>query len=140
MFFGKRILPLILLAFLGFGLLNLIRSSAYEAGWAQGFYAGQTAVSEDGAPAQTPPYGHGRPPGPGWGWGFSPFWGIGLFFKFLLFLFLFGLIGRLFFFHHKGRGHGPWGRPGDSWKHRGHHGHTPPWAWDQDDEEPVMKA
>ena len=136
--FGKRILPLALMALLVIALFNIVSSSAYRAGWSQGYSVGQaTTGSEEDAPPPAPyagygPYGRGGP-----GWGFSPFWGLGLFFKFFLFLILLAAISRFFFFRRWGRWHGPWDR--HSHRHHDYHGHKPP--WDQDDaEEPVMKA
>jgi hypothetical protein len=127
----------LLIGFLFISLFGLIRGLAYRSGWAQGFAAGQTAADappagegEDAPPAtQAPHYG------PRWGGGlFSPFfWIVGGFFKFFLFLFLFGLIFKLFCFGRWRRRHSH-----KEWKHH-HRGHTPPW-YDDSGEEPIMKA
>jgi hypothetical protein len=126
----------LLIGFLIISLFGLIRSTSYHSGWVRGFAAGQTAddtppASEDAPPAAQTPYS-----GSHWGWGggpFSPFfWMIGGFFKFLLFLFLFGLIFKLFHFGRWRHRHSH-----KEWKH--HHSHTPPW-YDDSGEEPVMKA
>ena len=119
------------------GLFSLIRGASYRSGWEQGFAAGQTVdeappTGEDVPPAASRPY-HG----PRWGWGggiVAPFfWIMGGFFKVFFFLFLFGMLFKLFRFGRWRR----WHHHNKEWKH--HHGHTPPW-YDDSGEEPVMKA
>ena len=127
----------LLIGFLFIGLFGLIRGASYRSGWRQGFVAGQTAddapAGEDAPPASQAPTYHG----PHWGRGggiISPFfWIVGGFFKFALFLFLFGMIFKLFRFGRWRHGHSH-----KEWKHH-QHGHTPPW-YDDSGEEPIMKA
>lgn len=129
--FRKGFLPLLLIGLLVFGLIGVGNSAAFRAGWSQGYDAAQRADVEDGERESEPdrPDSYDGPRfGPGFGF-FPFFWGIGLFFKLLLFLLLFGLIARLFF--------RPWGWGG---RHRGHHawhGHQrhekAPWAYEGGD-------
>ena len=138
--FRGRFVGFLLAVLLVAGLLSLAGSSIYRAGWTQGYFvgkisdggeAGRTAVvTPDSEPGRTPGYVHS----------FSP---AGSFFgaivKVLLVFFLIGMffkfIGLLFW--HKHGWHG--GRGGWSWHGSKHYGHTPPW-YNDESEEPVMKA
>ena len=138
MFHRHGFFRFLLLGFLVLGFFSLIRGASYRSGWEQGFAAGQTVdeappTGEDVPPAAQRPY-HG----PRWGWGggiVAPFfWIVGGFFKFFLFIFLFGMLFKLFRFGRWRR----WHHHNKEWKHH-HHGHTPPW-YDDSGEEPIMKA
>ena len=140
MFRRRGFFRFLLMGLVVMSLFGIMRNSAFQSGWTQGYYAGQSqtapeAPTENAAPApQAPEYGpHG------WGGGFfSPvFWIVGGVFKFFLFLFLFGCLVRLFRYgrcrhwhHHKEHHH-----HSKEWKHW----HNAPW-FDDDGEEPIMKA
>lgn len=136
MFRGKFLLAgLVVLLIIG-GVTRMGRSSAYQQGFMQGYYAGQQADGADGAaPAPFSPYGGGYPGHfYGHGWGFSPFGFIGMFFKGLLFFLFFGwLIRRFIFGRHHHCHHGPW-------KHGWHHGGKPFSGWDGPVDDTVRKA
>ena len=98
-------------------LLGLVTVAGYF-GWSQGYDAGLANIAGEGATRFGPMHD-------GFAW---TFFGIGLFFKLILFTFMFFLITRIFFFwrHNPGREHdgGPWGghRHG-GWRRRGHGRH-----------------
>jgi hypothetical protein len=148
MFRSRGFFRFLLMGLLVMSLFGIMRNSAFQSGWTQGYYAGQSQTApqaaaqtasespaDNAAPAPQAPYRGYH----GWGGGFfSPvFWIVGGVFKFFLFLFLFGCLVRLFRYgrfrrwhHHKGHHH-----HSKEWKHW----HNAPW-FDDDGEEPIMKA
>ncbi|MBX3056987.1 MAG: hypothetical protein KF770_10990 [Anaerolineae bacterium] len=133
MFFRRLFFLFFALLFLGalFGM-NGRSQSQFQAGYVQGFMAGQQSiqVAEGGTAVAPPP----APSYPTYHPGFS-------FFGFLLkgFLLFFGFMLLMGLFFGRGRWHG--GGHGRCWQ-KAHHewqqtGHKPPWF---DADEPVMKA
>ena len=110
--------------------MNARSQSQYQAGYVQGFVAGQQSVqaAEDGTAVVLPPAPSYHP-----GFSFFSFLvkGFVLFFGFML------LMGLLF---GRGRCHKGHGRRWHKWHEEWHQaGHKPPW-FDPDADEPVMKA
>ena len=139
--FRGRFFGLLLAMLLVVGLLGLAGSSIYRAGWTQGYFIGKISdAGEDGqTTVVTPDPLPGRPAV--YGWGLSPGGSFfGAIVKIFLFIFLIGMffkfIGLLFW---RKRGWHNHGHPGGRGGWGGHHGHRPPW-YDDDSEEPVMKA
>ncbi len=138
MFFRRLFFLFFALLILGalFGM-NGRSQSQYQAGYVQGFVAGQQSMqAAEGGTAVAPP------PAPSYYPGFS-------FFGFLIkgFAFFFGfmlLVGLLFRLGQCHKGHGPkplrvrrrWHQWHEEWHQAGH---KPPW-YDVDADEPVMKA
>ena len=111
---------LITVALVGVGLLVL----GGFIGWAQGYDAGMTGgVASTSSTA-----------------GAGALWGVGFFFKFLLFILLIAFISKLFFFrrwrgYHAGpygEGHGYWGH-GHGHYHEHTHGEEPEDGQERDD-------
>lgn len=162
--FFRRLIPVLVIGFLGFAALRGAGEHAYQMGWMQGYTAGQQAASQpaNSAPAYgyggpATPYGMGGPYGMnhnemmGRGWGGSPFGFVGGVVKFLVLLFVISFVMRRIFWrrawhkHHGGSDGrwehgGPWGE-GAPWTHHGK-GHRPPWFGQgmEPTDEPVMKA
>lgn len=131
MFFRRLFFLFFALLFLGalFGM-NGRSQSQYQAGYVNGFVAGQQSMqAAEGGTAVVPPPAPSHP-------GFS-------FFGFLLksFLFFFGFIFLIGLLFRLGRRHGGGhGRCWQKWHEEWHQaGHKPPW-YDVDADEPVMKA
>ena len=98
-------------------LLGLVTVAGYF-GWSQGYDAGLAEIAGEGA-TTFGPIANGFAVG---------FFGITLFFKLLLFMFLFFIITRIFFFgrHRSGRDHHR------DWRRQGRRGHP---HYGEDDEE-----
>lgn len=137
MFFRRKIIGLVVVGFLIFGVLGMVRSSAYQAGWSRGYYTGQMTAAEQSpatttAPAapQTRPSVYDGHSGY-YGHGFSPFgWFIGGLFQLLIILFILNFIVKMLFWRrwrhhwHKHGKHGPWdGKRGGSCGHHHKHDH-----------------
>lgn len=140
MFFRSRLIGFIAAGFLIMGLFGMARSSAYHAGWSQGYVSGQAAAVQQAPPAAAAE-GETAAPAPSapaagynpyaahhgyYGYGHSPFgWFIGGLFKLFLFLIMLKFIFGFLFWGMRGRRH--WrrhhrhGHHGPPW-HKGHHG------------------
>lgn len=101
------------------GLLVAGGYAVYQAGFAQGVHAELPQGAT--APLDGNPY-YGYPH-----FGFWPFFGFGIFFKILLFIFLFFIITRVFFF-------GMWAMAGGPRRHWRGGWHRNGW-WHEDDED-----
>jgi hypothetical protein len=128
--FGLFIILLILGGLFGWG-----RRNEYQAGYAQGYVAGQQSVAqgEDGGTAVSPPVTPHYPAYHYRGFGFFEF----LFKGFFLFMGFMLLMGLLF---GRGHWHGKHGRHHHKWHHEWHKSsQKPPW-YDDEADEPLMKA
>ena len=138
MFFRKLFFLFFILLFIAalFGM-NGRKQSPYQAGYAQGYVAGQQAAgqAEEGGAVVAPPPAPYSPTYYHPGFSFFSFLVKG-FVCFIGFMLLMGLL----FGHRHGRWHGRHGRRWQKWHHEWHQsGHKPPW-FDDDADEPVMKA
>lgn len=127
----KRFLTAVLAAVLVVGLLIVGGSAIRQSAWSQGYMMGQLAAGGDGAVAPYAPYGY---PGRFFGYS-SSLCGVGPLFTLGLLFLLFVVVGKAFRFWAWKKVSGP---EGERWaKHwaehwRRHHGHRPPWCWDQE--------
>ncbi len=136
MFFRKFIWLCGLFLIGGAFLLTSRQDSAYQNGYAQGYVAGQQSViSEDGSTAVSPPQPLPHAPVRGGSMFSGLLMFLALFFGFMMFIGLMGMIfGRKHLRHHGRHWHG-WQK---DW-HQEWQGRPPHWDDDFKDE-PVMKA
>ena len=119
--------PLVALVVIGTGLL------AYRVGWTQGSLSSPVEEGGEGGVLVPPmPFGFRHPAR---AFGFSPLWfGLGLVFRFGMFLLVCGVIARLFFFRRRRVAGMPRGR---RWAGHWHPPFGPgaPWHWPPEEEE-----